>query len=185
MNFYMRQHELYCGIDLHAKRMYACVVDRDGVTVLHRNLKTRSGELPRAVAPFRQRDLVIGVESTYNWYWLADCCEDSGLPFVRGHALAMKAIHGSKTKNDKQDSLKIAHLLRGGPPKAAFVKTAERWVVETLGQIYRLDTLRPVTFICVVLWIRMQFGVSDRARRVRTPSVPFPKSSGAGTTLGP
>ncbi len=110
MSYYTNQHELYCGIDLHAKRMYVCLVDQDGKTVLHRNLKTKPGELLRALAPFRKRDLVIGVESTYNWYWLADCCEDSRLPFVLGHALAMKAIHGSKTKNDKQDSLKIAHL---------------------------------------------------------------------------
>ena len=33
----------------------------------------------------------------------------------------MKAIHGSKTKNDKQDSLKIAHLLRGGNFPIAYV----------------------------------------------------------------
>ena len=33
----------------------------------------------------------------------------------------MKAIHGGKTKNDKQDSLKIAHLLRGGNFPTAYV----------------------------------------------------------------
>ncbi len=41
MSFYTTQHELYCGIDLHAKRMYTCVVDGKGNTVFHRNLKTR------------------------------------------------------------------------------------------------------------------------------------------------
>ena len=28
MNFYQTQHEFYCGIDLHANQMYACIVDR-------------------------------------------------------------------------------------------------------------------------------------------------------------
>jgi len=121
MAYYNTQHELYCGIDLHAKRMYACVVDRDGQTVLHRNLKTEPRALLKAVEPFRQLDLVVGVESTYNWYWLADLCESETIPFILGHALAMKAIHGSKTKNDKQDSLKIAHLLRGGNFPTAYV----------------------------------------------------------------
>ncbi len=121
MNFYMTQHELYCGIDLHAKRMYACVIDQAGQTLLHRNLKTQPGELLKVFTRFQGQDIAVGVESTYNWYWLADFCEDQGVPFVLGHALAMKAIHGSKTKNDRQDSLKIAHLLRGGNFPTAYV----------------------------------------------------------------
>ena len=36
------------------------------------------------------------------------------IPFVLGHALYMKAVHGGKAKNDKIDSHKIATLLRGG-----------------------------------------------------------------------
>jgi len=114
MNFYTKQHEFYCGIDLHAKRMYVCIVRQDGEVVFHRNLKTQPEELLKALEPFRGRDLVVGVESTFNWYWLADLCQAEELPFVLGHALAMKAIHGGKTKNDKQDSFKIAMLMRGG-----------------------------------------------------------------------
>ena len=92
-----------------------------GQTLLHRNLKTQPGELLKVFTRFQGQDIAVGVESTYNWYWLADFCEDRGVPFVLGHALAMKAIHGSKTKNDKQDSLKIAHLLRGGNFPTAYV----------------------------------------------------------------
>jgi transposase len=38
----------------------------------------------------------------------------------------MKAIHGGKTKNDKQDSLKIAMLLRGGNLPQAYVYPRKR-----------------------------------------------------------
>ena len=41
-----------------------------------------------------------------------------------GHALAMKAIHGGKAKNDKIDSFKIASLLRGGLLPQAYVYPA-------------------------------------------------------------
>ena len=41
-----------------------------------------------------------------------------------GHALAMKAIHGGKAKNDKIDSRKIASLLRGGVLPQAYVYPA-------------------------------------------------------------
>ena len=34
MNLYQTQHPFYCGIDLHAKQMYACVVDHNGKNTL-------------------------------------------------------------------------------------------------------------------------------------------------------
>jgi transposase len=57
----------------------------------------------------------------FAWYWLADLCHAEDIPFVLGHALYMKAIHGGKTKNDKIDAFKIATLLRGGTLAQAYV----------------------------------------------------------------
>src|SRR5262249_6506604 len=76
-----------------------------------------------AVAPYRE-DLVVCVECIFTWYWLADLCAREGIPFVLGHALYMKAIHGGKAKNDKIDSQKIAVLLRGGMLPQAYVYPA-------------------------------------------------------------
>ncbi len=30
MKFYLEQHSFYCGIDLHAKTLHACVIDQNG-----------------------------------------------------------------------------------------------------------------------------------------------------------
>src|SRR5688572_27283920 len=60
----------------------------------------------------------------FTWYWLADLCATEGIAFVLGHALAMKAIHGGKAKNDKLDSFKIVSLLRGGLMPQAYVYPA-------------------------------------------------------------
>jgi hypothetical protein len=68
--------------------------------------------------------LVVAVECMFTWYWLADVCAAEGIAFVLGHALAMKAIHGGKAKNDKIDSHKIAVLLRGGMLPQAYVSPA-------------------------------------------------------------
>jgi transposase len=57
--------------------------------------------------------------------WLADLCTREGIPFVLGHVLYMKAIHGGKAKNDKIDAHKIAVLLRGGMLPQADVYPAE------------------------------------------------------------
>ena len=48
MRFYTKQHKYYCGIDLHTKKMYLCVLDSTGEIVLHRNINT--GRYPRAYA---------------------------------------------------------------------------------------------------------------------------------------
>jgi transposase len=61
----------------------------------------------------------------FTWYWLADLCAQEGIPFVLGHALYMKAIHGGKAKNDTIDAHTIAVLLRGGMLPQAYVYPAE------------------------------------------------------------
>ena len=124
MRFYTQQHPHYCGIDLHARTMYMCVLNQAGAIVLHRNMKSDPESFLKAVDPFRQ-NLVVGVECIFTWYWLADLCAQEGIAFVLGHALYMKAIHGGKAKNDKIDAHKIAVLLRGGMIPQAYVYPAD------------------------------------------------------------
>jgi len=59
--------------------------------------------------------------------WLADLCAQEGIPFVLGHALSMKAIHGGKAKHDTIDPQNIAALRRGGMlPQASVYPAAMR-----------------------------------------------------------
>jgi transposase len=124
MRFYTNQHQFYCGIDLHARSMYVCILSQEGEICLHRNMKAAPEPFLKAVAPYRE-GLVVAVECIFTWYWLADLCAEKGIPFVLGHALSMKAIHGGKAKNDKIDSEKIALLLRGGMLPQASVYPAK------------------------------------------------------------
>jgi transposase len=124
MRFYTNQHQFYCGIDLHARSMYVCILSHDGEILLHRNMKAGPEPFLQAVAPYRE-GLVVAVECIFTWYWLADLCVHEGIPFVLGHALYMRAIHGGKAKNDQIDSHKIATLLRGGRLPHAYVYPAE------------------------------------------------------------
>src|SRR5262245_3563090 len=124
MRFYTQQHQFYCGIDLHARTMYLCLLNRDGEILVHRNMPAGPEPFLKAIAPYRE-ELVVCVECIFTWYWLADLCAREGMPFVLGHALYMKAIHGGKAKNDKIDAQKIAILLRGGMLPQAYVYPAE------------------------------------------------------------
>ena len=123
MQFYTKQHQTYCGIDLHARTMYVCILNQAGDILVHPNMKSSPDALLRTIAPYRD-DIVVAVECVFAWYWLADLCVREGIPFVLGHALYMKAIHGGKAKNDKIDAHKIAVLLRGGMLPQAYVYPA-------------------------------------------------------------
>src|SRR5262245_53386582 len=120
MPFYNHPHRFYCGVDLHARSLALCILDADGQAVFQGNCDADPDALLAAVAPFRD-GLVVACECMFAWYWLADRCAGEGIPFVLGHALAMKLIHEGKTKTDKIDAHKIALLLRGGMLPMAYV----------------------------------------------------------------
>ena len=124
MRFYTKQHPFYCGIDLHARTMYLCILDQAGATLLPRNMTATPEALRKAIAPYRD-PIVLAAECMCTWYWLADLCAEHGIPFVLGHALSMKAIHGGQAKNDTIDAQKIAVLLCGGMLPQASVSPAE------------------------------------------------------------
>jgi transposase len=93
--------------------MHVCIVDQAGHTVFDKGVPSRPEALLRAIQPYRD-NLVIGAECMFAWYWVADLCVEQAIPFVLGHALYLKAIHGGKAKNDRIDAGTIARLLRGG-----------------------------------------------------------------------
>jgi transposase len=103
--------------------MYLCVLNQEGEILLHRNMKAGPEPFLKAIAPYRE-DLVVCVEGIFTWYWLADLCTTEGIPFVLGHALYMKAIHGGKATHDTIDAHKIAVLRRGGRLPQASVSPA-------------------------------------------------------------
>src|SRR5437899_1491271 len=46
-------HRFYCGVDLHARCMYLCILDAAGQTVLHQDYPADAGAFLDAVAPYR------------------------------------------------------------------------------------------------------------------------------------
>jgi transposase len=111
----------YAGVDLHARAGFLVILDHLGTTVFAKNLPAKPETFLRAVAPFRP-GLLVACECMHCWYWLADTCRDHDIPFVLGHAWAMKAVHGQKSKCDRKDAEAIARLLKGGnfPPAYAY-----------------------------------------------------------------
>ena len=126
MKYYTSTTEFNCGIDLHARQMYVCVMDRQGKKLVHTNIRNNDFEFfLKLVGPYKH-DLTVCCECMFGWYWLADACQAAGLTFVLAHALYVKAIHGGKNKNDRIDSEKLTHLLRSNLIPPSYVYPADK-----------------------------------------------------------
>ena len=88
MKFYTKSHSHFCGIDLHARCLYVCILDASGEPCVHKKLSASPEALLKLITPYRE-DIVIGVECMFSWYWVADFCEDQHIPFILGHVLYM------------------------------------------------------------------------------------------------
>jgi transposase len=133
--------QFYAGVDLHARSLYLVILDADGHTCFGRNLPAAPEPFLRAVQPFRT-GLLVACACVHPWYGLADTCRDHDIAFVLGHAWAMKAVHGSKTKCDRKDAEAIARLLTGGNFPPAYAYPRERRGLRDLLRA-RLRLVRP------------------------------------------
>jgi hypothetical protein len=86
MKYYTGPHQYYCGVDLHARTMYLCIVNQADEVLYHRQIPTKADVFLEKLAPYRE-DVVVSVECIFTWYWLADLCAEQKIPFVLGHAL--------------------------------------------------------------------------------------------------
>ena len=73
MRFYTQQHQHYCGIDLHARTMYVCILDAAGKVLVHKDMAAGPEAFLKVIAPYRE-DIVVAVECIFTWSWLADLC---------------------------------------------------------------------------------------------------------------
>jgi hypothetical protein len=69
MRFDTQPYQFYCGIDLHARTMYLCLLNRDGEILVHRNMPASPEPVLRTIAPYRE-DVGVGVECLFTWDWL-------------------------------------------------------------------------------------------------------------------
>jgi transposase len=134
--------EVYCGIDLHARRSQVCVIDREGEVLVNRKVPNRIELILEILEPFGE-GIPVAVESTFNWYWLVDALQDAGHEVHLGHPLKLAMISKAKTKTDRVDAFKLARLLRSGDfPEAYIYHRETRPIRDLVRQRGKLVTWR-------------------------------------------
>jgi len=102
---------LYSAIDLHSNNSHVAIIDDQHKRVFCRKLANDPKLIENAFAPYRDRIRGIVIESTFNWYWLADLLMEKGYPVHLANPCGIQKYSGLKHADDKHDAFWLAQML--------------------------------------------------------------------------
>lgn len=105
---------LYAGADLHGNNVFLSLCNENGDNVFRRRVKANLAAVNAALDPFWERIKVLGIESTFNWYWFVDGLREQGRNIKLGNPAKMEQYKGIKITNDLTDADWLAEQLRVG-----------------------------------------------------------------------
>lgn len=136
--------KLYAGCDLHGNSNFWGIRDETGQKVFHKKLPNDLALMLAMLEPFREELVGIVVESTYNWYWMADGLMEKGYQVHLANPSAIQQYEGLKHADDRHDAFWLAEMLRLGIlPEGYIYPKQERPVRDLLrkrGHLIRLRT---------------------------------------------
>jgi transposase len=116
--------EFFSGLDVSIDETAICVVDDKGAVHLQTAVATDAAAIMKALQPFLPRLRRVGHEAGSLSPWLHPELTALGLPAV---CLETRHVHAAmsaqRNKTDAADALGIAHIVRTGWFKAAFIKS--------------------------------------------------------------
>lgn len=104
----------FCGIDLHSNNSVVVITDEMDKVLASRRCPNDLSKIVAVLEPHRAEMVGVVIESTYNWYWLADGLMAAGYEVKLANTVAMKRYDGLKHSGDEDDAAHLAHLLRLG-----------------------------------------------------------------------
>jgi transposase len=104
--------KLYTGIDLHSNNSYVVVIDEEERIVMEKRVPNDVERIKKELSGYRDRIQGIVIESTYNWYWLADGLQGQGYSIHLANTAAIQQYRGLKYTDDRSDATWLAQLLR-------------------------------------------------------------------------
>jgi transposase len=113
--------ELYCGMDLHSSNTVIGIIDEKRNHLIDRKLPNDPELIRRFLKPYKSDLKGIVVESTYNWYWLADLLQEEDYQVHLSHPVANEQYNGLKHSNDKHEAFWLAELLNLGILKEGYI----------------------------------------------------------------
>jgi transposase len=175
---------LYCGIDLHSNNHVVCVIDDKDKRLLEKKLDNDPELTIRILSRYKKRLKAIAIESTFNWYWLADALMEAGFRVELVNTAKVVQYSGLKRTNDRYDAFHLAHLMRLGIlPTGYIYPKAERGLRDLLRKRIQLVQDRSSHLIRFKFQVQMHTGQSIRADKIKARKFQLPTIGDANVQL--
>lgn len=159
---------LYCGIDLHSSNSYIVVLDDQDRVVVETRVSNQLEDILGELEPIRDTLTHVAIESTYNWYWLADGLEDHGYDVLLVNPCRAKQYDGLKFRDDKHDARWIAHMMRLGIlPTGTIMDRTERSIRDLLRRRTRVVQQRTRNMLQLKSQIANHTGITLPANELK------------------
>ena len=99
------------GIDLHKRSITIHILGKNDISLYQKTIKKNIRRGLKRILLKYKGDVTVCVETTYNWYWVADLCLELNMPFDITHAFYAKKKMIGKNKNDRIDAVGLASML--------------------------------------------------------------------------
>lgn len=136
--------ELYSAFDLHSNNSYLGVIDEAGKRIAKKKMANDPQLILSALSPYQSELAGVVIESTYNWYWLADLLMEHGYKVHLANPSAIQKYSGLKHANDVHDAFWLAEMLRLNILPVGYIYPKEERPVRDLlrkrGHLVRLRT---------------------------------------------
>jgi len=80
--------KLYAGIDLHSNNIYLSILNEEEKEILCKQIPLDTNMILNTLLPFKNDLQGVVIESTFNWYWLADALQMHGYQVHLAHPAA-------------------------------------------------------------------------------------------------
>gem|GEM_PF-160491 len=97
--------------NIHSSLLHVAIIDDQQNRVFYRKLANDPDVITNAFAPYRERLKGVVIESTFNWYWLADLLIEKGYAVHLANPCGIQKYSGLKHSDDKHDAFWLAQLL--------------------------------------------------------------------------
>lgn len=122
----------YIGLDIHSNNTVIAILDKQGKPVYTQRVNNFIELVLEELEPFKEQIEALAMESTFNWYWLADGLIEAGYKVHLANPSAIKQYEGLKHTNDFSDAFYLADLLRLGILPEGYIYPKEERAVRDL-----------------------------------------------------
>jgi len=116
-------YSFYLGIDLHLKRTYVVLINKEGEVIDERRMK--NSEMKKYLVEHVPKNTYAVLEATRNWPFMYDLLESHVERVELAHPKEVKAIANAAVKTDRIDAGVLAHLARMNYLPTAYAASQE------------------------------------------------------------